>query len=127
MSRRPSYRPFLRTENPEQSRDSARAWFRCAASLAVAGLAAAAFSAPAQAAPADGRCQAAGIATLKSIGAFTSVRANGVSVATAVSLGVTPRNGLPDGVTLDTVIPFQTLLADHRAGDDSIFVYPWCS
>ncbi|KRE62110.1 hypothetical protein [Nostocoides sp. Soil756] len=127
MSRRPSHRPFTRAQNPGQSRDSARAWARSAATVAVAGLAVAAFSAPAQAAPADGRCQAAGIATLKSIGAFKAVRDNGVSVATAVSLGVTPRNGLPDGVTLDTVIPFHTLLADHRAGDNSIFVYPWCS
>ncbi len=82
-------------------------------------------AAPAQAA--DGRCQAAGIATLKSIGAFKAVQADGVTVGTAVSLGVAPRNGLPEGFTLDTVIDFRTLLADHRAGDDSIFVYPWCS
>ena len=101
---------------------------RVAATLAAAaGVAAIAVAAPASASAADGRCQAAGIATLKSIGAFKEVRDNGVSVATAVSLGVTPRNGLPAGFTLDTVIPFQTLLADHRAGDSSIFVYPWCS
>ncbi|MFQ6171854.1 hypothetical protein ACK8HX_09630 [Oryzobacter sp. R7] len=95
------------------------------ATVAVAALGATLLAAaPAQAA--DGQCQAAGIATLKSIDAFKAVRDNGVSVATAVSLGVAPRNGLPEGFTLDTVIPFQTLLADHRAGDDSIFIYPWC-
>ena len=101
---------------------------RIAAGVAAAAGIAALTAAPASAAPAaDGRCQAAGIATLKSIGAFKAVRDNGVSVATAVSLGVAPRNGLPEGFTLDTVISFKTLLADHRAGANSIFVYPWCS
>lgn len=99
---------------------------RIAASVAAAAAIAAVAAAPASAASADGRCQAAGIATLKEIGAFKAVRDNGVSVGTAVSLGVAPRNGLPEGFTLDTVIPFHTLLADHRAGDDSLFIYPWC-
>ena len=98
---------------------------RLAAAAAIAALGGTLVAvAPAQAA--DGRCQAAGIATLKSIGQFKNVRDNGISVGTAVSLGVAPRNGLPEGFTLDTVIPFQTLLADHRAGDKSIFLYPWC-
>jgi hypothetical protein len=100
---------------------------RIAASLAAAAGIAALAAAPASAAPADGRCQAAGIATLKDAGVFKAVRDNGISVGTAVSFGVTPRNGLPEGFTADTVIPFQTLLADHRAGENSIFVYPWCS
>ena len=100
---------------------------RVAAAVAAAAGIAALAAAPASAAPADGRCQAAGIAKLKEIGAFKDVRDNGVSVATAVSLGVAPRNGLPEGFTLDTVIPFHTLLADHRAGGESLFVYPWCS
>ena len=39
---------------------------------------------------------------------------------------MTARDGLPDGFTVDTVIPYSTLLADHRAGENSIFVYPWC-
>ena len=124
MRKSTSYRPFVRVQNPDQARDSARAWVRVAAATGVAALAATAFAAPAPAA--DGQCQAAGIATLKSIGAFKAVRDNGVTVATAVSLGVTPRDGLPEGFTLDTAIDFQTLIADHRAGDDSIFVYPWC-
>lgn len=99
---------------------------RIAAAAAATALGAGLFAAaPAQAA--DGRCQAAGIATLKSIGAFKDVRDNGITVGTAVSLGVTPRDGLPAGFTIDTVIDFKTLLADHRAGDSSIFVYPWCS
>ena len=55
-----------------------------------------------------------------------AVAKDGITVGTAVSVGVTARNGLPEGFTLDTVIPYSTLLADHRAGDSSAFVYPWC-
>lgn len=91
-----------------------------AAGLGLAGAGAAA------AAPADGQCQAAGIATLKSIDAFKEVRDNGVSIETAVSLGVVPREGTDLGA-VPNPIPFQVLLADHRAGDDSLFIYPWCS
>ena len=95
------------------------------AALAVAAAAGAGvlLAAPAQAA--DGRCQAAGIATLKSIDAFQAVREDGVSIATAVSLGVTVREGADISGVPDP-IPFQLLLADHRAADDSLFVYPWC-
>jgi len=99
---------------------------RIAAGLATAAGIAVLAAAPAQAATPDVSCQKAGIKTLQSAGLLSSVAANGVSVGTAVSLGVAPRNGLPDGFTLDTVIPFSTLLADHRAGADSIFIYPWC-
>ena len=98
---------------------------RIAATLAAAAGAAAVIAAPAQAAPADGQCQAAGIATLKSIGAFKEVRDNGVGIATAVSLGVTVREGADISGVPDP-IPFKLLLADHRAGEDSLFVYPWC-
>ncbi len=98
---------------------------RVAASLAAAAGIAALAAAPAQAAQ-DTQCIRNGIATLKSAGLFTTVAQNGVSVGTAVSLGVAPRNGLPEGYTLDTVIPFPALLADHRAGANSVFVYPWC-
>ncbi len=125
MSRRRRISTFVRQQNPTQSLDSARAWTRTAAAAGVAGLAAAAFAVPASAAPADGRCQAAGIATLKSIGAFKDVRDNGVAIATAVSLGVTVRDGADISGVPDP-IPFSLLLADHRAGDDSLFVYPWC-
>ena len=99
---------------------------RIAASVAAAAGIAALAAAPAMAATPDTACQKAGIKTLQSAGLLSSVAKNGVSVKTAVSLGVAPRNGLPDGFTLDTVIPYSTLLADHRAGANSIFVYPWC-
>ena len=98
---------------------------RVAAALAATAGAAVLVSAPAQAAP-DTDCMRAGIATLKAVGLHSAVAKNGITVGTAVSVGVTARNGLPQGFTLDTVIPYSTLLADHRAGDDSIFVYPWC-
>ena len=100
---------------------------RIAAAALVAAAGAGVIAAPAQAATPDTACMRAGIATLKAVGLHSAVAKNGISVATAVSVGVTPRNGLPAGVTLDTVIPYSTLLADHRAGDSSIFVYPWCS
>ncbi len=98
---------------------------RVAATLAVAAAAGASvlMAAPAQAA--DGQCQAAGIATLKSIDAFKAVQKDGISIATAVSVGVTVREGADISGVPDP-IPFQLLLADHRAGDDSLFVYPWC-
>ena len=76
--------------------------------------------------PPTGSCQAAGIATLKSIDAFQAVREGGVPIATAVSLGVTVRRGRRHLAACPDPIPFQLLLADHRAGDDSLFVYPWC-
>ena len=97
---------------------------RVAATLAAAG-AAVLVAAPAQAKP-DTDCMRAGIATLKAVGLHSAVARNGITVGTAVSVGVTPRNGLPEGFTLDTVIPYSALLADHRAGADSVFVYPWC-
>ncbi len=125
MSRRRRVTPFVRRQNPTQALDSARAWTRAAAAVGVAGVAAAAFAAPASAAPADGRCQAAGIAALKSLGAFKEVRDNGIPIATAAMLGVTVRDGADISGVPDP-IPFHALLADHRAGDDSLFVYPWC-
>ncbi len=99
---------------------------RIAASIAAAAGIAALAAAPAQAATPDTNCLQAGIATLKAVGLHSAVAKDGITVGTAVSVGVTARNGLPEGFTLDTVIPYSTLLADHRAGDDSIFVYPWC-
>jgi len=97
-----------------------------AATFVAAAGASVLVAAPAQAATPDTSCMQAGIATLKAVGLHSAVAKNGIPVGTAVSVGVTARNGLPQGFTLDTVIPYSTLLADHRAGDDSIFVYPWC-
>ena len=76
--------------------------------------------------PAGIACQQAGISALQGLGALPTVAKNGISVADAVALGVAPRDGLPEGITLETVLPFSLVLADHRAGSDSIFVYPWC-
>lgn len=45
---------------------------------------------------------------------------------TAVSVGVTVREGA-DLSGVPDPIPLSVVLADHRAGDDSLFVYPWCS
>jgi hypothetical protein len=28
--------------------------------------------------------------------------------------------------SLPDPLPLRVVLADHRAGDDSLFVYPWC-
>jgi hypothetical protein len=101
---------------------------RIAAATFVAAAAAGVLVAtPAQAATPDTACMQAGIKTLQGAGLISSVAKNGVTVGTAVSLGVTARDGLPEGYTLDTVISFPALLADHRAGSNSVFVYPWCS
>lgn len=95
-----------------------------AAMLGVSLLAAPAATAAPAAKP-DTACMQAGIATLKSIdGLFQSVAKNGLRVGDAVALGVAPRPGVE--VDLDTVLPLSVVLADHRAGDNSLFVYPWC-
>lgn len=104
------------------------------AATAVAGLTLTAFAGTADAKgkpestgkPAGIACQQAGISALQGLNALPAVAKNGISVGDAVELGVAPRDGLPDGVGLDTVLSFSTVLADHRAGDNSIFVYPWC-
>ena len=83
-------------------------------------------AAPANAAHAqDTRCMQAGIATLKSAGLFSQVARSGLPIATAVSVGVTPRAGT-DVSALPDPLPLSVVLADHRAGDNSLFIYPWC-
>ena len=94
-------------------------------SLAAALLAASVISTSVSAADQDTGCLKAGIKTLQSAGLLDDVARNGIGVATAVSLGVTVRpganiSGVPDP------IPFSLLLADHRAGGSSAFIYPWC-
>jgi len=96
-----------------------------AAAATVFGLGATAVSA----APADKRdtaCMQAGIGVLKDAGLFSSVAADGLPIATAVSVGVTVRDGADISGVPDP-IPLSVVLADHRAGDNSLFVYPWCS
>ena len=80
--------------------------------------------AAAQARP-DTDCLRAGISTLKAAGLFSTVARDGLPIATAVSVGVTPRAGT-DVASLPDPLPLSVVLADHRAGDDSLFVYPWC-
>lgn len=73
----------------------------------------------------DTECMQAGIAVLKDAGLLAAVAKDGLPVETALAVGVTPRpgadlSGLPDPV------PFSVVLADHRAGSDSLLIYPWC-
>jgi len=97
--------------------------------LGIAGLVISAVGVTATAAPAsatqDTDCMHAGIATLKQAGAFSSVARHGLPISVAVSLGVTPRPGT-DLSRVPDPIPLSVLLADHRAGSHSLFVYPWC-
>jgi hypothetical protein len=78
----------------------------------------------ASAAP-DTSCMRAGISVLKEIGLFSAVAKDGLPIAAAVSYGVTPRAGT-DVASLPDPLPLSVVLADHRAGDDSLFIYPWC-
>ena len=100
---------------------------RTTGSLAALSLAAATVvlaPAAAQARP-DTDCMRAGIDTLKSAGLLSSVARDGLPIATAVSVGVRPRAGT-DVASLPDPLPLSVVLADHRAGDDSLFIYPWC-
>lgn len=95
-------------------------------SLAAAALAVTALAGPAAAGTRpDTDCMRAGIATLQGAGLLDDAARGGVPISLAVGLGVTIRpgadiSGLPDP------IPFPVVLADHRAGDASLFDYPWC-
>jgi hypothetical protein len=73
----------------------------------------------------DTACMRAGIKTLQSAGLLDDVARGGLPIATAVSLGVTPRAGTALS-TLPDPLPLAVILADHRAGTNSLFVYPWC-
>ena len=101
------------------------------AGLATAtALALTALTAPAaSAAPAgkpDTTCMQAGIGTLQEAGLLSTVAKDGLPISFAVDLGVTVREGA-DISGLPEVLPLSVVLADHRAGDDSLFVYPWCN
>ena len=78
----------------------------------------------ASAAP-DTACMRAGISVLKEVGLFSTVAKGGLPIAAAVSYGVTPRAGT-DVASLPDPLPLSVVLADHRAGENSLFVYPWC-
>jgi hypothetical protein len=105
------------------NRSTARAGLGALA-LVTAGLVGVGAASPASAAP-DTACMRAGIATLKQAGAFSSVARHGLPISTAVSFGVAPRPGT-DVSALPDPLPLSLVLADHRAGANSLFVYPWC-
>lgn len=95
------------------------------AAAASISLAAVLVSAPSASASQDTACMRAGIAALKSVGAHQAVAKAGLPIATAVALGVTPRAGT-DVSALPDPLPYSLVLADHRAGSNSLFIYPWC-
>ena len=97
---------------------------KIAAVVAVAATAVAVPAGTASAKP-DTSCMRAGIATLKSAGLFSTVAKSGLPIATAVSVGVVPRAGT-DVASLPDPLPLSVVLADHRAGGTSLFIYPWC-
>ena len=94
-----------------------------AMALAVAGTVVTAPSA--SAAKPDIACQQAGLDTLREVGLLAAVARDGLPISVAVEYGVTPRAGT-DLATLPDPLPLSVVLADHRAGDNSLFVYPWC-
>jgi len=73
----------------------------------------------------DTGCLRAGLSTLRGLGLLDDVARDGLPIAAAVSVGVTPRAGT-DVSALPDPLPLKVVLADHRAGDQSLFVYPWC-
>lgn len=99
---------------------------RVTIAFAAAALAVSALAGPVSASNRpDTECMQAGISTLRDAGLLPAVAKSGVPIDFAVSLGV----GVRDGADISGVpnpIPFPLLLADHRAGDNSLFTYPWC-
>ena len=73
----------------------------------------------------DTACKKAGMKTLQAAGLLDDVARGGLPISTAVALGVTPRAGT-DVSALPDPLPLSVVLADHRAGSRSLFVYPWC-
>jgi hypothetical protein len=73
----------------------------------------------------DVACLRAGVRTLISAGLLADVARNGLPIADAVALGVTPRPGT-DVASLPDPLPLAVVLVDHLAGDRSLFIYPWC-
>lgn len=94
--------------------------------VASAALAVGLLAAPASAASPDTACMRAGMNALRSLGALDDVARDGLRISTAVALGVAPRAST-DVSALPAVLPLRVVLADHRAGAASLFVYPWCS
>jgi hypothetical protein len=98
------------------------------AALLTTAIGPAVLASPASAAPAgapDTTCMRAGIAVLKQAGLFPTVARSGLPISVAVSVGVTPRAGT-DVSALPDPLPLSVVLRDHLAGDQSLFIYPWC-
>jgi hypothetical protein len=96
-----------------------------ACSAAALGLGLALLPASSATAKPDTDCMRVGMQVLKDAGLFSAVARDGLPIATAVAVGVTPRAGT-DVSSLPDPLPLRVVLADHRAGDNSLFVYPWC-
>ena len=103
---------------------TARLGLVLAAGLSAALIPAAAAQAKPDSKP-DTACMRAGIKTLQSAGLLDDVARSGLPISTAVGLGVVPRAGT-DVTALPDPLPLRVVLADHRAGDSSLFIYPWC-
>ncbi len=97
-----------------------------AAALAATVLPAAAANAQTPPAKPDVACMHAGLKTLQGAGLLDDVARSGLPISTAVSLGVTVRDGADISGVPDP-LPLSLILADHRAGGSSLFVYPWCT
>ena len=95
------------------------------AAIALAGTAVVGSASAASAKP-DTACMRAGMSTLRSLGLLDDVARGGLPIATAVSVGVVPREGTLVSALPDP-LPLSVVLADHRAGANSLFIYPWCS
>ena len=96
----------------------------CAALAATIAPATAAHAKPV--AKPDTACMHAGIKTLQGAKLLDDVARDGLPISTAVALGVRPRVGADLSGAPDP-LPLSLILADHRAGDRSLFIYPWCS
>ena len=92
----------------------------------AAALAPATTAHAARSAKPDTACMHAGIKTLQGAKLLDDVARNGLPISTAVALGVTPRPGA-DLSGVSDPLPLNLILADHRAGNRSLFAYPWCS
>ena len=94
--------------------------------FALAAGPATAASAKSDSARPDTACQKAGMSTLRSLGLLDDVARGGLPIALAVEYGVAPR-ATTDVASLPDPLPLSVVLADHRAGSASLFMYPWCS
>jgi hypothetical protein len=96
------------------------------AAIALAATAVLVPAGAASAAQQDTACMQAGLSTLRSLGLLDDVARGGLPISLAVADGVTPRAGT-DVSALPDPLPLSVVLADHRAGDHSLLIYPWCS